>query len=231
LSLSYTVVDGARVAPTPSFFGADPADCPVVGGAMLRPLGRLEDLGRELVHSLDEVQLAAAVLAPQAPRGLVTGNQELADGLWIVPAAGLFRAGEDRLVEMLAEQHRRADEQLGDYLEVLRFTFAPKGIPATALRGDQRQVLGALVGSYLDRLPDDVADAEHAKVRAADSDLHFAWAGTLEPNQPHYYRVQGRRVLVEYDNLDGNHIHTVWRDPLGDFGDDPLARHRAAAHS
>jgi hypothetical protein len=27
-----------------------------------------------------------------------------------------------------------------------------------------------------------------------------------------------------------NHIHTVWRDPAGDFGDDVLARHLAAFH-
>jgi hypothetical protein len=230
LSLSNAVINGTRVTPTPSFFGADPADSPIAGGALLRPLGRFEDLGRELVRSLDEGQLACAVLGPQAPHDLVAGNQELTDGLWAVPAAGLFRAGEEWLVEMLSEQHRQADEQLGDHLDALRFTFAPKGIPATALSSGQRQALDALLASYLDRLADDLADAEHAKVTATDAELHFAWAGRLEPGQAHYYRVQGRRVLVEYDNLNGNHIHTVWRDPLGDFGDDPLARHRAKAH-
>jgi hypothetical protein len=230
LSLSYAVVDGTRVAPTPSFFGADPADSPIAGKALLRPLGRLEDLGRELVHALDEAQLAAAILAPSAPHDLVAGNQDLADGLWCVPAAGLFRAGDDWFVEMLTERHRRADEALGEGLDALRFTFAPRGVSATAMSAAQRQVLDALVASYLDRLPDDVAITEQAKVTAADSDLHFAWAGAVERGRPHYYRVQGRRVLLEYDNLDGNHIHSVWRDPLGDFGDDPLARHRAAAH-
>ena len=48
----------------------------------------------------------------------------------------------------------------------------------------------------------------------------------------HYYRVQGPGLLVEYDNTqnDGNHIHTVWRDPDRDFGRDLLAEHYAVAH-
>ena len=40
-------------------------------------------------------------------------------------------------------------------------------------------------------------------------------------------RIQGARLLAEYDNTSGgaNHIHTVWREPVGDFGRDLLARH------
>ena len=62
--------------------------------------------------------------------------------------------------------------------------------------------------------------------------LRFAWAGGLEPGQPHYYRVQGPRLLVEYDNTQRgvNHAHAVWRDPDGDFGGDVLAEHHAAHH-
>jgi hypothetical protein len=30
-----------------------------------------------------------------------------------------------------------------------------------------------------------------------------------------------------YGNLGANHVHTVWRDPRGDFADDVLAQHRA----
>jgi Protein of unknown function (DUF3500) len=231
LSLSYAVLDGTRVAPTPSFFGADPADSPLTGGALLRPLGRLEDLGRELVRSLDLAQVASAVLSPEAPHDLIAGNQELADGLWVVPAAGLFRAVDQSSISSLVERYRQADEALGEHLDALRFTFAPKGIPASALSSDQRQIFDALIASYLDRLPDDVADSEQAKVISSpENDLHFAWAGSFEPDRPHYYRVQGSRVLLEYENLNGNHIHSVWRDPFGDFGDDPLTQHRAAAH-
>ena len=64
------------------------------------------------------------------------------------------------------------------------------------------------------------------------SALHLAWAGSLEPSRPHYYRIQGHRLLVEYDNTtrDANHVHTVWRDPVGDFGMDVLGAHRRHEH-
>jgi hypothetical protein len=63
-------------------------------------------------------------------------------------------------------------------------------------------------------------------------DFAFAWAGGVDPGQGHHYRVQGPRLLVEYDNTqrDANHVHTVWRDPDGDFGDDVLRQHRLRSH-
>ena len=72
------------------------------------------------------------------------------------------------------------------------------------------------------RVPDELADAESAKY-AADGDLGelaFAWAGGIEPGQPHYYRIQGAQLLAEYDNTQRgvNHIHTVYRDPTNEYG-------------
>lgn len=57
--------------------------------------------------------------------------------------------------------------------------------------------------------------------------LHFAWLGGLEKGTGHYYRIQGKTFLIEYDNTqnNANHIHTVWRDYKGDFGRDVLAEH------
>ncbi len=59
--------------------------------------------------------------------------------------------------------------------------------------------------------------------------LHFAWAGAGQTGNPHYYRIHGPTVLVEYDNTQGggNHIHTVWRDLEHDFGGDLLRKHYA----
>jgi hypothetical protein len=97
----------------------------------------------------------------------------------------------------------------------------PDGLPAGRMLPQQRALLQGLVRHYLDRLPPELAAAEAARVTgAAGEALHFAWAGGSEPGQPHYYRVQGPRLLIEYDNVqDGvNHVHSVWRDPEGDFG-------------
>jgi hypothetical protein len=115
----------------------------------------------------------------------------------------------------------------------MSFTHRPKGLAAKAMNADQRAMLDALLRLYVDRLPDDVAAEEAAKFAgAALNDVHLLWAGGLESGQPHYYRLHGPTVLVEYDNSarDANHVHTVWRDPRGDFADDPLARHRAEHH-
>jgi hypothetical protein len=52
--------------------------------------------------------------------------------------------------------------------------------------------------------------------------LFFAWAGGVDRGAPHYYRIQGPRLLIEYANAQrgGNHAHSVFRDPEGDFGSD-----------
>jgi len=238
LSLHYTIVGGALAAATPSFFGADPAEVPLPGGGVLRPCAALEDLGRDLVRSLDEGQLAAALLARQAPPDIVTGNRPVLEGrLWVMPPRERFR-GPDKLIRpVLAGLDARlaADEHaLGPAaIKALSWSPSPAGVPWTALRPDQQEILTALLGAYLHRLPDDAAEAEQAKVTGpAAGQLHFAWAGSTEPRQPHYYRLQGPRLLAEYDNTQrgGDHIHSVWRDPAGDFGRDVLALHYATSH-
>jgi hypothetical protein len=98
----------------------------------------------------------------------------------------------------------------------------------------QQELLRAVLDVFLGRIPEELAEREAEKF-AGDKlhDVHFAWAGGIERGQPHYYRLQGPRLLAEYDNTqrDVNHIHTVWRDPQGDFGDDVLARHLTAFHA
>jgi hypothetical protein len=97
----------------------------------------------------------------------------------------------------------------------------PEGLAAGSMASGQRALLEALIGQYLGRLPGELAAAGAARLAAAGLEaVHFAWAGEREPGRPHYYRVQGPRLLIEYDNVQNgaNHIHSVWRDPLGDFG-------------
>jgi Protein of unknown function (DUF3500) len=74
----------------------------------------------------------------------------------------------------------------------------------------------------------DLADAELQKIREGGLErVHFAWAGPLDPARPHYYRLHGPTVLIEYDNTqnDANHIHSVWHDPRNDFGADRRRAH------
>ena len=143
-------------------------------------------------------------------------------------------AEEDLARELLAslapEQRRRAvlsPEAPDDIREGNRPAVRvgpPEGLAAAGMLPAQRELLRELLGQYLGRLPDPLAAVEAERVAGDRLDsVHFAWAGGPEPGQPHYYRVQGPRLLIEYDNVqDGaNHVHSVWRDPEGDFGQWP----------
>jgi hypothetical protein len=109
----------------------------------------------------------------------------------------------------------------------------PQGVPLAELSVDQRAQALRLVDTYARNMRADMAEHELARVRDAGVEkLHFAWAGPLDPGQPHYYRLHGPTLLIEYDNTQNgaNHIHSVWRDPRGDFGADPLAAHYRHHH-
>jgi hypothetical protein len=91
-----------------------------------------------------------------------------------------------------------------------------------------------LLETYARNLRADLAETELRKLHAAGLErVHFAWAGPVDPKRPHYYRLHGPTLLIEYDNTqnDANHIHSVWRDFDGDFGRDLLREHlKTVAH-
>lgn len=104
----------------------------------------------------------------------------------------------------------------------------PVGLKAADMSDAQKKLLMTLVENYAYRLRPELGDQDLAKIAAAGfENIHFAWAGGLEPGQPHYYRLHGPSFLVEFDNTqnNANHIHTVWRDSANDFGEDLLREH------
>jgi Protein of unknown function (DUF3500) len=236
VSLSNLVVDGELVATTPCFMGADPAVSPLLGGALNRPLGRVEDLARDLVRSLPPDLARQAVLLPKAPSDLVTGNRAaIGEGDQVIPLAGIWRDKrfpDDTEQERLQALSDSIDDTAG-YTDtdhnVLAYSAAPKGVPGSELGGGQRGLLRSLLGTYFGRVPGSVSPLAAYDDAALDA-VFFAWAGPLEPGAPHYYRLQGPRLLIEWDNTqrDANHAHSVWRDPESDFGLDVLARHKAS---
>jgi len=119
-----------------------------------------------------------------------------------------------------------------EHLAQLEWARTPKGLPSSALNPAQRNLLDLVLEQYLGRMPDEVADRVRERLSGFEQDLHFAWAGSLTVNKAHYYRIEGPRLLVEYDNFhrSGKHIHSVWRDPEDDFGEDMLAQHIAHDH-
>ncbi len=110
---------------------------------------------------------------------------------------------------------------------------AYEGLAASEMDDDQWAMLDRLINIYVDQAPADLADDRRARIAAAGREgMHFAWAGPLQPGQPHYYRIHGGNFLVEFDNRQNgaNHIHSVWRDVENDFANDVLGDHLILYH-
>jgi hypothetical protein len=210
VSLSISVVPGQGFTVTPTFFGADPATVTSGPLAGLRVLRVEEDLGRQLATSLTPAQLRAATVPGTPDWNAKGGFSYPGDVPWDIMAGTILTDRSDWSSWKTAIRH--------------------DGIAFRELDGGQQATLLAILDEIFTTYRPEIAEPYRASL---DLDgLRFAWIGGLEAGEPHYYRIQTRDFLFEYDNVQGNanHIHEVWRSRAGDFGEDLLARHRAAAH-
>jgi hypothetical protein len=179
LSLNFVLEDGAIVAATPAFFGANPAEVREGPRRGLRTLGDIEDRALRLVQSLDDRQKKDGIASDTAPKDIRAANT-------LQPP-----------------------------------TETAVGVAYADLNQDQRQILRGLVESYASNMPPEVAQAWLSEIKQAGPEtVRFAWFGPADRSQPHGYRVQGPTFLIEFNNTQNgaNHIHSVWRNMLGDFG-------------
>ncbi|XOV71631.1 MAG: DUF3500 domain-containing protein [Verrucomicrobiota bacterium] len=109
----------------------------------------------------------------------------------------------------------------------------PVGLPVSELDPGQVRLFMRLLDEYVHNYQHDIAHIQMNRIMKSGLDkIHFAWAGT-EEDKPYYYRIHGPTVIIEFDNHyppgrnDGpiNHIHTVFREPGNDFGEDLLRKH------
>ncbi|MFE9324282.1 DUF3500 domain-containing protein [Nocardia sp. NPDC052278] len=239
ISLNNLIVGGRIVSTTPCFIGADPASTTLLGSA-LRPLGGPEEAARELARSLDPDRYRVALLHESAISDIVSGNRPtIAHGDTMMHMQDLWRGrfSDPALRDLVDAVDRRAEEGSG-YTEADHAAMAiylpPTGLSARDLDPGQRHILRQLIDLYSGRAPSALAEA-HSAHYAADhvlDEIHFGWAGSLRAGEPHYYRIQGPELLIEYDNTQrhANHAHSVWRNPRSDFGLDSLAEHRRRSH-
>jgi Protein of unknown function (DUF3500) len=220
VAVNFTIVDGRYVAPTPLLFGAEPAEFGV-----FKPLKDDEDRGFRLLDSLDAAQRQQTIIHDVAPPDFVT-----------------------RVVRKLGDEELPGDHELGfdHYVisdhdrEMLKWIRNhAKGLPGRAMSSTQFSLFKDVISGYVERLPKEVAELHLKRLEGGGlENFTFAWAGQPQRGKPHYYRVQGPSFLVEFENAqvggglpgEGNHIHTVWRDPDNDFGDDLLMQHYAEDH-
>jgi len=150
----------------------------------------------------------------------------------------LLAAEEDLARELLAsltpEQRVRtilAESTFGDIVTRNDPQVGPlehEGLPVSDMTPAQRSLLRRLLEVYSGRMAETAARDQLARIDSAGFDqLRFAWAGSDQIGEAHYYRIHGPTVLVEYDNTQNgaNHIHSVWRDLQNDFGGDLLREH------
>jgi len=109
------------------------------------------------------------------------------------------------------------------------------GISYEQMNDQQKQLLLQLIRVYINRYTKSFADNMLKEIQTAGLDqLWFGWAGdtTQGIGHPHYYRIHGPTIIIEYDNTQGrgNHIHSVVRDLKNDFGGDVLLQHYRESH-
>ena len=183
-----------------------------------------------------------AVLLPKAPSDFVTANRT-ADrrrgpgdpaGRASGATSGSPTTAEQAKLQALsdADRRRRRDYTDDDH-ERVAYTAAPKGrarrassTPASAT------CCGRCSAPTSAACPDGVSPMAVRTTTPRWTPCTSPGPARLEPGAPHYYRLQGPRLLIEWDNTQrgANHAHSVWRDPSTDFGLDVLARHRADNH-
>jgi hypothetical protein len=233
ISLNYVIDGGRLVSATPCFIGADPARAPMLGGADLTPLGAVEAAARALVESFTTDQLRRALLHPIAPSDIISGNRAR-----LSTPADMIHMNDDRQWGSLLDDPRMRElaeaidagaesasgYQAGDHRTVA-IDSIPGGLAAKEMTPPQRAQLFALVSAYESRAPDGILPRTPETLDG----VCFGWAGPLATGAPHYYRIHGPDLLVEYDNTqrNANHAHSVWRRPDSDFGFDVLAAHRS----
>jgi hypothetical protein len=136
-----------------------------------------------------------------------------------------------KLFQALDDRQKKIAYQAKPFPEIREGTLDPgvgpvRGLAAADMTGEQRDILGKLLGAYTGRMPPEIAEMEMKHVREAGLDkIHFAYQGGTEPGQKHTYRVQGPTFVIEFLNEQAdsagnpaNHIHSAWRKLKGDFG-------------
>jgi hypothetical protein len=99
--------------------------------------------------------------------------------------------------------------------------FAEEGLRFAELPQQALDDLRAAIAEYLSVLPPATAQGELQRLsQTALDQMSFAWAGSENPGEKYYWRVQTSGFVIEHDNSRDNaqHIHSVWRSFADDFG-------------
>ena len=188
LSLNFVIQDSAVISDSPSFWGANPATVHLFVPG--GPEKGVRTLAKEEQIAFD---LLDSLNDAQRSKAIISGK-----------APSDYRAAGQ------AQPPKTAQE----------------GVPARELNDAQKKTLQLLLENYVGHLAKPLAEVKLAQLKADGwEQVYFAWAGSTKPGVGHYYRVEGPSFVLELVNVQSdpqgnvaNHIHSVWRNPKGDFG-------------
>jgi hypothetical protein len=105
ISLNYTIIDNQHVSSTPSFLGTNPAEVRHGKQKGLRILAAEEDNARSLLMALENEQRSKAIISPNAPADILTGNMRKVNPLQPtgLEAKKMSQKQTDLLVKLLKE--------------------------------------------------------------------------------------------------------------------------------
>ena len=200
---------GDQVVMTPTFMGSEPVVADAGKYAGIRVFEAEERTGLAMAQSLSAEQLAAATIDPASLFGGLLPNP-------ISPFGDRLQASSGN--------------------DNLQLPYA--GIRADALSAGQQELLGEVIGTYVNRLPAGHADEWSRAIQAKLPDTYLAWIGDVDADSVFYYRVHSPVLLIEFDHVRGiafdndqpsrQHIRTIVRTPNGnDYGKDLLRQHYA----
>lgn len=107
-----------------------------------------------------------------------------------------------------------------------------EGIAVSTLSIAQQNQIRQIITLYVGLNRDALKKPYLSLIEEGWDKTYIAWGGDRGENATFYYRIQGPRIFIEFDNSrdKGNHIHAVWRDPKNDFGHDDLRHHIEKHH-
>src|SRR5215208_6667609 len=101
----------------------------------------------------------------------------------------------------------------------------PEGIPASEMTNDQQAMLLDLIRQWVSIVNDETAEARMSEIEDGLNDTYFAWSGPTTNGEVIYYRITGPTLHIElaHQMNDVLHIHSVYRDPTREYGEQPAA--------
>jgi hypothetical protein len=138
-------------------------------------------------------------------------------------AAGLL-ASLDPLQKARARSFEPAPRDIRSGTQKTPNDLPPEGLQLSRMNEAQRAVIDTIVGGYLGTWPKSAQRAIWMKYQSSDpAEIRFHWRGQEDRNAPHYWRISGPYLIIEYWNglNNADHVHVVVRTRHGEFAPAP----------